>query len=162
MPTLPSYIERQLDLIEALGAGIEAAHRELTWLAKQSEVASRLRTVPGIGILTSLAFVAVVDDIRRFQDAHRLESYVGLTPGEHSSGERQRRTSINKAGSSLLRFLLIEGAWRIYRLCPQHQMVLWAKEIEKRRGRNIAIVALARKVTGILFAIWRDGSSYRQ
>jgi transposase len=118
-------------------------------------------TAPGVGPVTAVRFVAALDEAARFPNAHALESYLGLTPGENSSSERQRRTGITKAGPRELRRALVQAAWTAFRTQPSAPMVRWATQIAARRGRFIAIVALARKMAGILFALWRDGTSYR-
>jgi transposase len=158
---LPAHVARQLDTVAALTEGIQAATGELKALAEAHPVARRLSTVPGIGPMTALAFVAAVDDPTRFPNAHRLESYLGLTPGEHSSSGTTRRTSITKAGRSSLRHLLVEAAWTVYVHQRRSPLGQWAEAIEQRRGRKIALVGLARKLAGICFAVWRDGRTYQ-
>jgi len=157
---LPPEVTRQLSLIEALTATIESSNKELEAAAKSDPVCRLLETVPGVGTLTALAFQATIDEVRRFSTAHQVQSYLGLTPGEHSSGERERKTSITKAGPPRMRKLLVQAAWTLRRCAKGHPLALWAAEVEKRRGKAIAVVALARKLAGILFAIWRDGSVY--
>lgn len=159
---LPEHIERQLRLLSVVIEETKAADKQLKKLAEQHEVCRRLMTVPGIGPVTALRFVAAIDEPRRFPSAHRVQSYIGLTPGEHSSSERERRTGITKAGSMELRRTLIQAAW--VAMCivrTEHPMIAWARRLAERRGRPIAAVALARKLAGILFAMWRDGSTYQ-
>jgi transposase len=74
---------------------------------------------------------------------------------------RERQTSITKAGPTALRWALVQAAWVAWRRKPNEPMVRWALQVAERRGKQIAIVALARKLSGILFAIWRDGTVYR-
>ena len=97
---------------------------------------------------------------KRFGNAHRVESYLGLTPGEQSSSERSRRTGLTKAGAPRVRAALTQAAWSLRRTRPQDPMVLWAIEVEQRRGKRVAIMALVRKMAGVLFAMWRDGTTY--
>ncbi len=156
---LPPHIERQLRVLEALEVEIKAADKQLSELANGSDVCRRLMTVPGVGPITAIRFVSTIDDPKRFASAHRVQSYVGLTPGEHSSSERVQKTGINKAGSSALRACLVQCAWHALR--TTHPMAMWARQIVIRRGKHIAVVALARKIAGILFALWRDGTTYR-
>lgn len=158
---LPEYVERQLVAIEGLSAQIADADRELAHVAASDELCRRLMTVPGVGPVTAVRFAAALDDISRFRNAHEVESYLGLVPGEHSSSQRVRRTSITKAGPRKLRWALIQASWSARRTRKSDPMVLWSIEIEKRRGPRIAVVALARKMAGILYAIWRDGTAYR-
>ena len=160
---LPSYVERQLLVLDILTTQISEANAELESWAEADETCARLMTVPGVGPLTALRFVAAIDDVTRFESAHQVESYLGLVPGESSSSERQQRLSITKAGPRALRWVLVQAAWALRTRSRKPEAIplqLWAERIEQRRGKRTAIVALARKLAGILFAIWRNGSVY--
>jgi len=161
---LPEHVSAQLRAVDALLREIERADEQIAARAGADEVCRRLMTVPGIGPQVALRFVASADEIRRFRDAHRLESYLGLVPGEKSSSDTQQRLSITKAGSTAMRWLLVQAAWAVRVRCRSPEarpLQMWALEVEKRRGRRIAIVALARKLAGILYALWRDGTVYQ-
>lgn len=157
---VPSHIERTLALIDILNAQLSEADRELRTLAKEHPICQRLMTVPGVGPVTAVRFVAAIDAVERFPSAHHLQSYLGLTPGEKSSSERQQRTGITKAGPSEVRRTLVQAAWVVTLNCRTEPMALWAERLAARRGKFVAAVALARKLAGILFAIWRDGTTY--
>jgi transposase len=122
----------------------------------------RLRTVPSVGPVTAAAFVATIDDARRFRRAHEVEAYLGLVPRELSSGEHQRRGRITKAGNTRMRWLLVQAAVSIVRCRhPQTEALrAWATRIAARRGKKVAVVALARRLAGILYALLRDGTTY--
>lgn len=156
----PEHVERVLRNVEALNLEIALADKELQGIAKSDAVCRRLTTVPGVGVVTAVRFVATIDMPTRFAGAHALESYLGLTPGERSSSESQHRTGITKAGSPKARWTLVQAAWSALRTRPQDPMVAWALEVARRRGRQVAVTALARKMAGILFALWRDGTTY--
>lgn len=158
---IPPHIERELIVLDVLNEQLRAARCEMQALAKSHPIARRLMTMPGVGPVTALRFLAALDDVTRFHNAHRVGSYLGLTPGERSSSERQQRTGITKAGPKVLRSVLIQAAWTALRTHKAEPMVRWATQIAERRGRFIAVVALARKMAGILFAMWRDGTDYR-
>lgn len=157
---LPEHIERQLRLLSATIEEVKDADKQVRKLAGAHEVCRRLMTIPGIGPVTALRFVAAIDDPTRFSSAHRVQSYIGLTPGENSSSLRERRTGITKAGPAMLRKNLINAAWAATKTRTNDPMIDWMKRIADRRGRHIAIVALARKLAGIMFALWRDKSAY--
>jgi len=157
---IPMHVEQLLKSIETLSEQIAAADAELKRLAKEHEVCRRLMTVPGVGPVTSMAFAAVVDDVQRFTTAASLESYVGLTPGEHSSSYTIRRTGITKAGPALLRHALTQASLTLRRVRPLDPACQWAARVKARRGGGIATVALARKLAGILWAMWRNGTTY--
>ena len=160
---LPSYVERQLQVIDVLNTQIAESNAEVESWAEADETCARLMTVPGVGSLTALRFVAALDDVTRFESAHQVESYHGLVPGESSSSERQQRLSITKAGPRAHRWVLVQAAWALHTRCRKPEAIplqLWAHRIEQRRGKRTAIIALARKLAGILFAIWRDRTVY--
>jgi transposase len=157
---LPEHVERQLKTLSFSMEQLHDATRQVTKLALEHPICRRLMTVPGVGPVTAVRFVAAIDDPTRFSSAHRVQSYVGLTPGEQSSSERERRTGITKAGPADLRWCLVQAAWAATRVSSTHPMIEWARRIADRRGRRIAVTALARKLVGILFAIWRDGTTY--
>ena len=158
---LPEHVERLLGLIEQVHAQVRQADNQVQRIACDHSVCRRLMTVPGVGPVTAVRFLAAIDEAKRFPNAHALESYLGLTPGEDSSSERERRTAITKAGPTELRRTLVQAAWTAFRTQPTEPMVAWATQVAARRGKFIAIVALARKMAGILFALWRDGTVYR-
>lgn len=157
---LPAFIERQLVVIESLNEQIGAAAEELEDVAAHDDRCRRLMTVPGVGPVTAVRFVAAVDQVERFDNAHNLESYLGLTPGEHSSSQKVRRTGITKAGPAKVRWALVQACWVLRRVRPKDPIVRWGDEVTKRRGKRVAIVAMARKLAGVLYAMWRDGTQY--
>src|SRR5205807_5740099 len=108
------------------------------------------------------SLAAIVDEVKRFEGAKQVRAYLGLVPREYSSGEGQQRGSISKAGPSRARSMLVEAAWTILRQRKESTEALhiWATRIAQRRGKRIAVVARARKLAGILFAMWRDGTSF--
>jgi transposase len=158
--TLPSHIEGLLVVLDSLNSQIKKADREIKSIARGDDLCRRLMTAPGIGPITAVLFKATLDDISRFKSAHLVESYLGLVPGEHSSGDKQHRIGITKAGPPPLRVLLVQAAWASRRCRKVPSMVTWSLEVEKRRGKHVAIVALARKLAGVLFAMWRDSKDF--
>lgn len=164
---LPAATTQQLAplvaLLAPINAEIAAADVRLLAYGQENVVVRRLRSMPGIGPVTALAFVAALDDVTRFQSAHQVHAYLGLVPSEYSSGERQLRGRITKRGDARMRWLLVEAAWRMLR-SPNPDVAMlksWAEQIAARRGKRIAVVALARRLAGILYAMWRDGTVYR-
>jgi len=157
---IPPYVARVLTGIAELSVRVNEMDRELEACAAADPTCQLLMTAPGVGPTTAIRFVAAVDDVTRFPSAHRVEAYLGLTPGERSSSERKRRTGITKAGPSKLRWILVQAAWSARRYYKDHPLVMWALEVEKRRGKNVAVMALARRLAGILYAMWRDGRPY--
>lgn len=157
---LPDYLEQMLVVLEGLNAQIAEADKALKQLAESDPICKRLQTMPGVGPVTSVCFATAIDDVERFDDASRLASYLGLTPGENTTGFRTKRTCMTKAGSSRTRWTLVQAAWTMVRTRPNDPLVRWFQTVAKRRGKKIAIVALSRKMARILYAMWRDGKSY--
>jgi transposase len=157
---LPAHLISLVTVLECLNGEIQKADRELQKLAKHDELCRRFMTVPGVGPITALRFKAVIDDVSRFDDAHAVQSYLGLVPGQYASSDKQHRLGITKAGSVRLRASLVQAAWCARRCRRQPLMVQWSLEVEKRRGKHVAVVAMARKLVGVLFAMWRDGTEY--
>jgi transposase len=164
---LPDLLRAELaplvSLLEPVNAQVAAATARLTALARLDPVVPRLQTVPGVGPITAIAFVAALDDISRFTSAHQVQAYLGLVPSEYSSGERQLRGRITKRGNPRMRWLLVEAGWRVLRSTDPAAAGLraWAERIAQRRGKRIAAVAVARRLAGILYAVWRDHTTYR-
>lgn len=161
---LPSYVVTQIQALAEVNERVRTSERLIRSLADGDEVCQRLMTVPGVGPSTSVRFVAAIDDVTRFESAHKVEAYLGLTPGESSSSESQHRLSITKAGPTTVRWALGQAAWAVQTCCRSpgaRPLQEWAAEIARRRGRLIATIALARKLAGILYALWRDGTTYQ-
>lgn len=159
---LQHQLEPLLRMLGELNREILVADRQLERHAKADPVVERLQSVPQVGPITALAFVAAMDDVGRFRDAHQVASYLGLVPRERSSGEHQVRGRITKTGDKRTRWLLVETAWRLMRSQKPGVATLqqWTARVGTRRGRSVAAVALARRLAGILYALWRDGSAY--
>src|SRR5206468_6833105 len=86
--------------------------------AEKNEKAKLLMTQPGVGPITSMAFVLTMGDVKRFPRGKQVASYLGLIPREYSSGGKQRLGSISKQGNSFLRMLLVEAAQGAVRYDP--------------------------------------------
>jgi transposase len=158
-PALQAIVAPLLDLLRGFAGVITDAERWTKVTAAHDPVAQRLMTVPGVGPVIALSFQATVDTPRRFGgDAARVSAYLGLVPREYSSGEHQRKGGITKAGPAMLRSLLVQAAWVIWRRPGTAGATLhaWALRVAARRGRRIAVIALARRVSRVLFALWRD------
>lgn len=173
LPLSPELARELAPLFHVLGvvnAPIAELDDRLAELTRTDPAAALLASAPGVGPVTASAFVATIDDVGRFRSAHELEAYLGLVPREKSSGEKRRLGRITKAGNRRVRWLLVEAAWSILRsraparaaesLGETAALRAWALRIAGRRGKSIAAVALARRLAGILFAMWRDGVPY--
>jgi transposase len=130
-------------------------------LAEADGITRFLMTAPGVALIVAAMFISVVDEPGRFKKAHQLESYLGLVPSEDSSGGKRRIGSISKQGNRYLRSLLLQSAWSILRLRDTSDpLKAWGDALAARRGKSVAAVALARRLAGVLWAMWRDGTVY--
>jgi transposase len=152
--------------IRELESRVREVERSLETLARDSDLLSRLRTIPGVGLLTATALVAFVGDVQRFPSGRHFASYLGLAPREHSSGLRRRRLgAISKRGDPYLRMLLIHGARAVLLHAKKptarlDRLRVWALARERARGHNKAAVALANKLARIVWAVWRNERTF--
>ena len=128
--------------------------------AAADPIVPRLQSVPGVGPVVALTFRAFVDDVARFSSAGPVSAAIGLVPREDSSAERRQRGHITKAGPRELRSLLVQAAWACWRSKASASLRAWVERLAGRRGKRIAVVALARRLSRILFALWRDQSVF--
>jgi transposase len=139
--------------------------KQLKALARTVPLVERLETIPGVGVLNATAFSAMVGNFPRFKSGRRFASSLGLTPKEKSSGKRRWLGSISKAGDPYLRTLLVGGARSMilaaHRTKRPHYLQAWALELEKRRGRNRAAVAVANKLARIIWAVATRGEPFK-
>jgi transposase len=150
---LLELLDRMNPTIEKLTAAVEQEAR------KRPEVL-RLMTHPGVGPLTALAYVLIIGTPTRFARGKQIGTYVGMIPTEDSSAGKQRLGHISKQGSSLLRFLLVEAAQAAARVHPD-----WRRRyvhLAMRRHKNIAKVAMGRRMAIQLYWMWRNGCEYSQ
>jgi transposase len=152
-------VEPLVKALEVLTPQIAIVEKKLEQLCATEPVIQRLKTTPGVALIVAAAFVSVIDEAKRFRRAHDVEAYVGLVPSENTSVHR-RLGSITKQGNSYLRALLVQAAHSVFRLRTDDPLKRWGEAVEQRRGKRIAVVAVARRLVGILWAMWRDGSAY--
>lgn len=150
------------EMLTALAPLIATGDAQVAAHAAADPVVGRLMTVPGIGPITAVTYRAALDTWERFADAGASTAFLGLVPREDSSGTRQRKGAITKAGPGPVRALLVQAAWVVWRQ-RQGRAALhaWVERLAARRGKRIAVVALARRLARILFAVWRDETVYQ-
>lgn len=149
-----------LELLDRMNPTIEDLTRSIEREAQQRPEVRRLMSHPGVGPITALAFVLIIGTPERFRRGKQVGSYVGLIPSEDSSAGHQRLGRITKQGSTLLRFLLVEAAQSAARWDAD-----WRRRylhLAMRRQRNIAKVAMARRLAVRLYWMWRNQWEYPQ
>jgi transposase len=161
-PSLDRVLEEQRGLYFDLDGRVDGLTKELREMARSTDYAPMvelLSTVPGIGWLTALTLVVEIVDFGRFPDGEALSSYAGLTPSEHSSGDRIRHGHITRQGNPVVRSVLVESSWILIGKDPE--MRRFYNRIKVRRGGKRAIVAVARKLCHRLLAIAQSGQPYQ-
>ena len=146
--------------IASLTTEIQALDARLQTRMTTDAIVARLRSVPGVGLIVATTFRAFVDRHERFGHAGQVSAAIGLVPREDSSADRRHRGHITKAGPGELRSLLIQAAWVCWRHGGSGTLRAWVDRLAARRGRRIAVVALARRLSRILFALWRDATTF--
>ena len=161
LPLAPWASRRREDLFkvrEMLNGQIDLLDQAVVEAAEKNEKARLLMTQPGVGPITSLAFVLTIGDVKRFQRGKQVASYLGLIPREYSSGGHQRLGSISKQGNTFLRMLLVEAAQGAVRCDPGFRNEYLHRCHSKPKG--VAKVAAARKLAIRLYWMLRTNTGY--
>jgi len=161
LPLKPWASQRRKDLFrirEMLNAQIDVLDQAVVEVAEKNEKARLLMTQPGVGPITSMAFVLTMGDVNRFQRGKQVASYLGLIPREYSSGGHQRFGSISKQGNRFMRMLLVEAAQCAVRCDPGMRSEYLHRCHRKAKG--VAKVAAARKLAIRLYWMLRTNTGY--
>jgi len=152
-------VESYLRIIKPLDDEIKQLSKHLKELAEDDEEIKLLMTIPGVGYYTALLVKSEIGDINRFSDGDRLCSYAGLVPSTHASGGTIRHGSITKEGSRWLRWVMVEAAMTHVHKYDTAITKAYHR-IAERRGRQIAIVAAARKLLMCCYAVLKNRHPY--
>src|SRR5882724_10498939 len=152
-----------LEVRRAIFEGYERLHRVLLQAVQHDAVCRRLMTVPGVGPVAARSFKVGVDDPRRFAGSRTVGAHFGLTPRRHQSGtSTDHEGRISKQGDVAVREALCEAAASLLlRVRKWSALRAWGLRIAKRSSALCAIVAVARKLAGILHRMWIDGSDFK-
>jgi transposase len=148
------YHRRQF---QAVGRQLQAFARQAP--LKEKEIRAVLKSMPSVGPTTVEVVLSEIGDIERFRSNKRVVAYAGLAPGQRESAGRKKELGITKQGSGLLRWVLVQTAWRTVRCSLRWRSVY--ENLKKRRGSKKAIVAVARRLLTVMAALWRTGQRYR-
>jgi transposase len=125
----------------------------------EREARQILDSIPGVGPVTIEVVVSELGNIRRFRSQKRVCAYAGLIPGQRESAGKRKELGITKAGSPLLRWVLVEAAWRLVRMTGRWRRIFEA--LARRRGKKRAIVAVARRLLCVMAAMLQSGKGYQ-
>jgi len=161
-PAVATALAPLCHVIDVVSEELDAADARLAAATKTDPAVRRLMTLPGIGPITATAFIAALDDAGRFRRPGQVASYLGLVPCEYSSGEKRRRGRVMRSAHPRVQALLVQAGWRVWRSRRPETEPLrrWTRSIADRRGKKVAVVALARRLARILFGMWRDETDF--
>ena len=169
LPKIPPHLAAScvplVKVLATLTKQIREIEKELKRLSRERyPVTQLLQQICGVGLITSLAFVLVVRDPKRFTNRRRLASYIGLAPAQRSSGDSNPQLGITKHGNPYLRRILVQAAH--YILGPfgkDCDLRRWGLALCERGGKNAkkrAVIAVARKLATVMLALWKNGEDY--
>ncbi len=149
--------------LEQLGARIEEMDRVIQKTAKENEDCQRLTEIPGVGPVTATALIAAVGNASAFQKGRNLAAWMGIVPGEYSTGGKQKLLGISKRGNKYLRTLFIQGARSVVQQRHKQAPGLshWLAQLLGRTHQNVVIVALANKLVRMAWAVLCKNEHYR-
>lgn len=161
-PTIRTVVESLMKARADILAQIRALDAKVRSTARGNATVRHLMTVPGVGVVTALGFVATIDDPARFRRSSSAGAYLGLTPRIYASGETMKAGRISRRGDDFLRRSLYEAANALMtRIDRFSALKSWGLRIAKRGGFKKAKVAVARKLATILHAMWTTGEEFR-
>ena len=147
-------VQRLLEHLKHLDCQVRELEAQIQTWHRASEASCRLAQVPGIGPITASALVASVGQGQDFDSGRQVAAWLGLVPGQHSSGGKAKLLGISKRGDAYLRTLLIHGARSVIQSqARKAQCDGWVQQVLKRRNKNVATVALANKNARIAWAL---------
>jgi transposase len=162
---LRASVDPLLEVVEEASRRIHAFDRQVEQLAQQRYPhTEKLRSVPGVGSLTSLAYVLTLDDPGRFRRSREVGPYLGLTPKQDQSGETDKQLRITKAGDRYMRQLLVGSAqYLMGPFGPACELRVFGQRLAARGGKNAkkrAVVAVACKLAVLLHRLWVSGPAF--
>ena len=152
------YMIEEVELLRSLLLKVTQAVQTMAKSEKYNKRMALLRSIPGVGLLTAITFLVEIEDIKRFKDSDHFAGYVGLTPTNHSSGEKERTGEMTFRGQKVLRKSLIESSWHTVRIDPA--LSLSYKAYVQRMEPNKAIVRIARKVLNRMYFVLKNEQAY--
>mgnify|MGYP002377010180 CR=1 FL=1 len=162
MPDLAEIMAPLLAARRKLRDEFAHLHRKVIEIARDDVVCNRLMTIPGVGPVTSLAFVSTIDVPARFRSSRAVGAALGLTPVLNQSGESNRVGRVSLCGDAMMRTLLYEAAQvMLTRVRKWSWLKAWAMNLAKRNGGRKAVVALARRLAVIMHRMWSDETQFR-
>lgn len=152
-------LHNSLDLLDDLDRRIAAVDAQLLQAASVEHQARLLMTISGVGVKVAVGLVATIGDVHPFSSPDKLAAYLGLVPRVSQSAGRCHHGRITKAGSTIARFMVVEAAQILARMPSPLATTYW--RVRRKRGHNVAVTALARKLVVVAWHLLRKGEPYR-
>jgi len=159
-PERQQRLSRALQVINFLEEQMSLEDKELVEWGRSNPDVRRLKTIPGVGDLSALMLVAELGDVSRFRKAKNVGSYLGLVPRMYASSDVCRMGRITKQGSGLVRRILVQDAWMAVKVSNVFRNRY--NSILKRKGKRVAIVAIARMLAEVAFRILKDKTEFKE
>jgi transposase len=161
-PLLRGLAERFLEQLRTLDEWIDGLNAQLRHAFGADEICQRLAEVVGIGPVIATAVVGTVGNARAFKNGRQFAAWMGLTPRQHSSGERTRLLGITKRGDAYLRTLFVQGARAVLRTVARRRDRLgqWLQQLLTHRHKHVVAIALANKMARIVWAVLAHGAAF--
>lgn len=162
-PKVQRVIKSLLNILDVIEEELKELDHIVKEQGKEDNRVKLLQTIDGVGPITALAFVAEIDDPKRFEDSKDVAAYIGLTPTQYSSGEIQRQGGISKKGSKHTRCLLVEAATTLLTRCQiWSKLKAWGLKLMKKVGKKKAIIAVARKLAVTMHRMLITGKPFER
>lgn len=151
-----------IDELHSINERVRRVEKELTRFSRNNSSVAQLRTIPGVGLRTAEAFVAFLDDPRRFAHSKQVGAYFGLVPCQDQSGNTNRLGHITRDGSSTVRQLLVEASWTAVRRSPTVKAYFERITRGDKGRKKIAVVATAHYLTRVMWAMLKHGKPWQE
>jgi transposase len=160
-PLMHASINALLEALASIDAQVAKLDDGLKELARRNEVAWRLMSVPGVGPVTALAFIAAIENVERFGRTRDVGAYLGLTGRRYQSADTDVKMGISKQGDAMARHYLYEAA-NVLLTTVKKRFALrsWGLKLLRKLGPKRARVAVARKLAVLLGRVWKDGAHF--
>lgn len=164
LPTMSQQLRRDLLLeeIETLIRQVRRIEQQLNRQAQQTSAVAQLRSIPGVGIRTTEAVAALVDDPHRFRNAKAVGRYFGLVPCQDQSGDKNRLGHITREGAPVVRQLVAEAAWQALRRSPTVRAFFERTQRDDPQRKKIALVATAHYLVRVMWALLNRGTVWEE
>lgn len=148
-------------IIAALKQERQKLDKVVAALAREDDICRRLMTIPGVGPITALNFVAAIDNPERFESSRNVGAYFGLTPRQYQSGETSKSGGISHRGDNSVRKALYVAAFALIKTSKSDcQLARWGRRLAEAKGNKVAYIAVARKLAVLMHHLWIAGQNF--